>query len=105
MFAWTGDAAGKGNDFLAVIDADPNSKSYGQLITTLTTDQQTMRVHHTEYVMPQSGMLFANDHNAGRTFIFDVRDPLDPKIETSFTDMPDICTRIRTCDCQTGMCS
>ncbi len=87
MFAWTGDAAGKGTDFLAVIDADPNSKSYGQLITTLPTDQQTMRVHHTEYVMPQSGMLFANDHNAGRTFIFDVRDPLHPKIVTSFTDM------------------
>ena len=32
-------------------------------------------------------MLFANDHDAGRTFIFDVRDPLHPKIATSFTDM------------------
>jgi hypothetical protein len=56
-------------------------------MTTVTTDQQTMQVHHTEYVMPQSGMLFANDHQAGRTFIFDVRDALHPKIETSFTDM------------------
>jgi hypothetical protein len=46
-----------------------------------------MMVHHTEYTMPASGMLFANDHNAGRTFIFDVRDPLHPKIATSFTDM------------------
>src|SRR5260370_28345294 len=46
-----------------------------------------MRVHHTEYTMPASGMLFANDHNAGRTFIFDVRNPLHPKIGTSFTDM------------------
>jgi hypothetical protein len=46
-----------------------------------------MRVHHTEYVMPASGMLFANDHDAGRTFIFDLRDPLHPKIVTSFTDM------------------
>jgi len=87
LFAWTGDAAHKGNDFLAVIDADPASKSYGQLMTTLATDQQTMRVHHTEYVMPASGMLFANDHEAGRTFIFDLRDPLHPKTVTSFTDM------------------
>ena len=87
LFAWTGDAAHKGNDFLAVIDADPASKSYGQLMTTLATDQQTMRVHHTEYVMPASGMLFANDHEAGRTFIFDLRDPLHPKTMTSFTDM------------------
>ncbi len=87
LFAWTGDFAGKGNDFLAVIDADPASPHYGQLVTTLPTDQKTELIHHTEYVMPASGMLFANDHDAGRTFIFDVRDPLHPKTVTSFTDL------------------
>jgi hypothetical protein len=87
LFVWAGDAAKQGNDFLAVIDADPASPSYGQLVTTVVTEQRTMRVHHTEYTMPESGMLFANDHDAGRTFIFDVRDPLHPKIGTSFTDM------------------
>jgi hypothetical protein len=87
LFAWAGDVAHKGKDFLAVIDADPASPEYGHLKTTLETDQQTMVVHHTEYVMPASGMLFANDHDAGRTFIFDVRDALHPKIVTSFTDM------------------
>jgi hypothetical protein len=87
LFAWTGDAETKGNDFLAVIDADPASANYGHLLTTLATDQKTGYVHHTEYTMPASGMLFANDHDAGRTFIFDVSDPLHPKIETSFTDM------------------
>jgi hypothetical protein len=87
LFAWTGDTANKGNDFLAVIDADPASPSYGRLVTTVATDQQTMYAHHTEYSMPASGMLFANDHDAGRTFIFDVRDPLHPTIETSFTDL------------------
>jgi hypothetical protein len=87
LFVWAGDRALKGNDFLAVIDADPASASYGRLVTTLATDQQTVRVHHTEYSMPAGGMLFANDHDAGRTFIFDVRDPLHPQIVTSFTDM------------------
>jgi hypothetical protein len=87
LFAWAGDAEQKGNDFLAVIDADPSSASYGKLVTTLATDQKTIQVHHTEYTMPASGMLFANDHGAGRTFIFDVRDPLHPKIAHSFTDM------------------
>jgi hypothetical protein len=87
LFAWTGDVEHKGKDFLAVIDADPASPSYGHLMTTIVTDQQTMRVHHTEYTMPASGMLFANDHDAGRTFIFDLRDPLRPKLVTSFTDM------------------
>ena len=87
LFAWAGDSEQKGNDFLAVIDADPSSAAYGKLVTTLATDQKTVQVHHTEYTMPASGMLFANDHGAGRTFVFDVRDPLRPKVATSFTDM------------------
>jgi hypothetical protein len=87
LSAWTGDADDKGNDFLAVIDADPVSPNYGHLVTTLVTDQKTEYVHHTEYTMPASGMLFANDHYAGRTFIFDVRDPLHPKTVASFTGM------------------
>jgi hypothetical protein len=87
LFVWAGDFAQQGNDFLAVIDADPASAAYGRLLTTLATDQKTVRVHHTEYTMPASGMLFANDHDAGRTFIFDVREPLHPKIATSFTDL------------------
>jgi hypothetical protein len=87
LFAWTGDIEHKGNDFLAVIVADPASPTYGRLVTTVATDQKTMQIHHTEYVMPASGMIFANDHLAGRTFIFDVRDPLHPKIVNSFTDM------------------
>jgi hypothetical protein len=87
LLVWAGDRAKLGNDFLAVIDADPSSPAYGHLVTTLATDQRTDRVHHTEYTMPASGMLFANDHDVGRTFIFDVRDPLHPKIAASFTDM------------------
>jgi len=86
VIAWVGDSSGKGDDFLAVIDADPASPSYGRLITTLVTDQRTLKIHHTEYTMPASGMLFANDHDAGRTFIFDVRDPRHPTVAGSFTD-------------------
>jgi len=87
LLVWSGDHAKKDNDFLAVIDADPVSKNYGRLVTTLATDQKTDRVHHTEYTMPESGMLFANDHDVGRTFILDVRDPLHAKVVTSFTEL------------------
>jgi hypothetical protein len=65
----------------------PASASYGHLVATAVTDQVSMQVHHTEYAMPESGLLFANDHLAGRTFVFDVRDPLHPKVSSSFTDM------------------
>ncbi|HEY1575821.1 MAG TPA: hypothetical protein VGF82_01945 [Terracidiphilus sp.] len=87
LFVWAGDAAGQHTDFLAVIDASPSSPRYGQLLTTLATDQPTKLVHHTEYVMPAGGILFANDHDAGRTFLFDLRDPLHPRIAGSFTDV------------------
>src|SRR5512140_1764963 len=64
MFVWAGDAAKEGNDFLLVVDADPASATYGKAVASVGTDQRTVRVHHTEYVMPESGMLFANDHDA-----------------------------------------
>ena len=70
-----------------MLDADPTSPRYGQVLTSVATDQVSVRPHHTEYEMPASGMLFANDHDANRTFIFDLRDPLHPKIGTTFKDM------------------
>ena len=87
LYVFSGDQAGKGKDFLAVIDADPASRGYGKLLASVATDQVSIRPHHTEYEMPASGMLFANDHNANRSFIFDLRDPLHPKVATKFGDM------------------
>ena len=84
LFAWAGDQANAGNDFLIVMDADPASPSYGKLITSIATDQKSVRAHHTEYDMPASGMLFANDHDANRTIIFDLSDPLKPRVAASF---------------------
>lgn len=87
LFVWTGDQAKQGNDFLIVVDADPASPTYGKLLTGVATDQKSVRVHHTEYQMPASGMLFANDHDANRTFILDLRNPLAPKVARSFGSM------------------
>ena len=87
LFVWTGDQAKQGNDFLAVIDADPASRGYGKLLTSVATDQKSNNAHHTEYSMPASGMLFANDHNANRTMIIDVNDPLKPRVAASFESL------------------
>ena len=86
LFVFSGDQKGAGKDFLAVIDADPASSTYGHLVTSVATDQVSIRPHHTEYVMPADGMLFANDFDAGRTFVFDLRDPLHPKVATEFSE-------------------
>ena len=87
LFAWAGDPTGKGEDFIAVIDADPASANYGQLVASTPSGIRTQQVHHTEYWMPESGLLFANDHMAGRTVVMDVRDPLHPKVHARFGDI------------------
>jgi hypothetical protein len=87
LYVFSGDQAGKGSDFLVVIDADPKSATYAKPLAAAVTDQVSVRPHHTEYEMSASGMLFANDHNANRTFIFDLRDPLHPKIAATFKDL------------------
>ena len=87
LFAWAGDRAGKGEDFIAVIDADPASVDYGRLVASAASGIRTQQVHHTEYWMPESGLLFANDHMAGRTVVMDVRDPLHPRVRASFGDI------------------
>jgi hypothetical protein len=84
LFVWNQDRAKEGNDFLIVIDADPASPKYGHLLTSVATDQKSNQAHHTEYEMPVSGMLFANDHSANRTLIFDLRDPLKGRVAASF---------------------
>jgi hypothetical protein len=86
LFVWSGDQNKVGKDFLAVIDADPASPAYGHLVTSVATDQVTVRPHHTEYQMPAGGMLFANDFDAGRTFVFDLKDPVHPKVSAEFAD-------------------
>jgi len=87
LFVWTGDAAKAGNDFLVVLDADPASPTYGKVVTSVSTDQKSVKAHHTEYEMPASGMLFANDHDANRTIIMDVRDPRKPRQAASFKSL------------------
>ncbi len=87
LFVWAGDEAGKGESFLLVVDADPASPSYGKLVTSVATGQKGIKPHHTEYEMPASGMLFANDHDANRTMIFDLRDPLKPTVAAQFASL------------------
>jgi hypothetical protein len=87
LFAWAGDTAGRGEDFIAVIDAAPQSPGYGKVVASAASGIATRQVHHTEYWMPEAGLLFANDHQAGRTVVFDLRDPLHPQVHAAFGDL------------------
>ncbi len=86
LFVWAGDAARRSPDFLAVIDANPTSPSYGRIISSAPVGTTATMPHHTEYEFPHSNILFANGWVAGRTFIFDLSQPLKPRLASQFTD-------------------
>jgi hypothetical protein len=87
LFVWAGDSSAKVSDFLAVIDANPASPQYGAVVTSLPTGMIGTHPHHTEGEMPANGHLLANGFHAGRTWLFDLSQPRQPKILTSFADV------------------
>ena len=86
LFLWAGDADKHDTDFLAVVDVDPRSGSYTSVLATLAVERVGTRPHHTEYEMPADGILWANGFDAGETFLFDLRQPRNPRLRRSFGD-------------------
>jgi hypothetical protein len=87
LFLWAGDSAHKASDFLAVIDATPTSARYGSIVASIPTGVAGAHPYHTEAEMPADGHLLANGFHAGRTWLFDLEQPLHPRILTSFGDI------------------
>jgi hypothetical protein len=84
LFVWAG---GRGaSAFIATIDADSTSATYGRVLASVPTGVEGMP-HHTEHELPLSGHLLANDFHAGRTWLFDLHEPLAPRILASFGDV------------------
>lgn len=84
LFVWAGDAAHKATDFLAVVDAQPSSPDYGRIVATAPVGESATMPHHTEYEFPSDNILFADGWVAGQTFIFDLNDPLKPRMIGDF---------------------
>src|SRR5580700_4424224 len=87
LFVWAGDDAKKSSDFLAVLDADPKSAHYAQVVASVAVPGPGGTPHHTEAEMPEDGFLLANAFESGRTMLFDLREPLHPALVTSFGDL------------------
>jgi len=87
LFAWAGDSADKASDFLAVIDASPSSPNYGAVLTSRPTGMAGTHPHHTEEEPAANGHLLTNGFHAGRTWLYDLSTPREPKIITSFGDV------------------
>jgi hypothetical protein len=82
LYVWAGDAdRGEGDqDFLMVVDADPDSPTFGELLTTTPVGSTGNGPHHAEQVAPQDGLFFANGFVGDRTFLFDLTVPTRPVV-------------------------
>ena len=71
-------------NFLAVIDADDESSTYGNLLNTISVNETVGMAHHTPLFLPSSGMIFANDFHNSHTYVFDTSNPVKPIVINDF---------------------
>ena len=90
LYVWAGDAdAAEGDsDFLAVVDADPESPTYGSVLGTAPVGSVGNDPHHAEPIAPSNGLLLANGFNANRTFLFDLSSPGEPAFVRELEKVP-----------------
>ncbi len=82
LYVWAGTSAShheKGANFLAILNADPASPTYGEVIGTVRADSGLMP-HHTEFELTPGRPLFANDFHTGTTYLIDHSEPLAPRV-------------------------
>jgi hypothetical protein len=89
LHLWTASADSTQPDFLAVLDVTDTGDSarYGRLVTTLPVPGLGNGPHHTEHEMAADRQLFANGFGSGQTFIFDLKDPANPRLTGQFGDI------------------
>ncbi len=91
IYAWAGadSASLKGSDFLAVIDADSASGTYGRVVATAPVHAINTMPHHTELLMPPAGVpLFASGFMSGQVFLLDLDHPLAPRLARTIDSVP-----------------
>ncbi|MFV1988293.1 MAG: hypothetical protein ACC682_13500 [Gemmatimonadota bacterium] len=88
LYVWAGADAEDDSDFLAVIDADPQSESYGAIVASVAVGVNG-HAHHSEHVMPAGDSLFVNSFRDGSSFVIDLSDPMRPRVANSFRAMGD----------------
>lgn len=83
LYVWAGAATEGESDFLAVVDADPSSSSYGEVLSSVAVGVRG-GAHHSEHVMGGDHHLVVNSFAAGKTFVIDLSDPMNPSVASSF---------------------
>lgn len=86
VYVWAGADSAPDRDFLAVLDADPSSATYGTIVASVATDALG-GAHHSEHHMPAGDTLLVNAFGSGITYLMDVSNPRAPRIAGSFGEL------------------
>ena len=89
LYLWASSVDTTAPDFLAVVDVrdDRPGERYGAFVATLPVPGRAHRTHHTEHTLADDQQLFANGFGSGQSFIFDLRNPLAPRLVRQFGDV------------------
>lgn len=93
LVVWAGDADRASADFLAVLDADPGSVTYGKVLRTYPVRSRGNEPHRMIAEPRADGRVFAGGLLTNRTFLFDLRQPLAARL--LHVDEPDPTRRLR----------
>src|SRR3989442_10316605 len=80
LLVWAGDADRQSSDFLAVLDADPTSPSYGKVLRTYPVRSRGNEPQALIAAPRADRRVFASGVLTDRTFVFDVRQPLAARL-------------------------
>ena len=83
LYVWSWAADTTRGSVLAVFDLGQNPPA---LSTVLTAEAPSGGAHHLEHDIGPDSLLFANAFGAGRTFVFDLREPGQPRLKASLGD-------------------
>ncbi len=80
LYVWTRDADGRDEDFVAVVDVDPASPTYGTIVNRAMTGAAATEAHHFGYTSG-ANRIFGGGMFSNQVFIYDLeRDPRRPRL-------------------------
>jgi len=87
MYLWTLPAVPKGGpDYLAVIDVDLSSETYGKILKRVKVGTSGNEAHHIGFTDDRT-RIWAASLNSNRLFIFNVTDPANPRLERTINNV------------------
>jgi hypothetical protein len=88
VWAGTGHDSTRGLDMMMVLDGNPSSRTYGKVLSSVPMDSAGLMPHHTEFILPANGRLFANDYEGNKSFLIDFSHPATPGLAGPVSPIP-----------------